>query len=89
MVGKNPLEPKLAPSPRQDREGERMIGAHFPEEIHRAFRVLAAKRGITTRAMMAEAVADLFAKHNEPVPQALQNLQLRKRRAKAAAAIVG
>lgn len=86
VSSKQSLRPQADPSIRHDRDDTHMLGAHFPEDVYRAFRVLAAKKGMTTRATMAEAFTDLFEKHDEPVPKGLSTLKLRRRRARPPAA---
>ena len=61
------------PSPRQPHgervvrgEGTRLVGAHFPEPVHRQLRMLAAREGRTMFSVLAEALNELFAKRNLP-----------------------
>lgn len=44
----------------------RLVGAHFPEPVHRQLRVLAAQEGRTMYCVLAEALNDLFAKRKPP-----------------------
>lgn len=63
-------EPKqAAPAARPARaaaDSTRLVGARFPEEVYRQVRVLAGTRGLTLRALMAEALNDLFVKRKLP-----------------------
>lgn len=53
-----PIDRRLAPT--------KLVGAHFPEPVHRQLRVLAAQQGRTQQDLIAEALNDLFAKHKFP-----------------------
>ena len=44
----------------------KLVGAHFPEPVHRQLRVLSAQEGRTLQAVLAEALNDLFAKRKLP-----------------------
>ena len=44
----------------------RQIAAHFPEEVYRQLRVLCAMEGRTVRAILGEALNDLFKKYGRP-----------------------
>ncbi len=44
----------------------KLVGAHFPEAVHRQLRVLSAQEGRTLQAVLAEALNDLFAKRKLP-----------------------
>lgn len=44
----------------------KLIGAHFPEPVHRQLRVVAAQQGSGMREVLAEALNDLFAKRKLP-----------------------
>ena len=45
----------------------KLVGAHFPEPVHRQLRVLSAQEGRTLQAVLAEALNDLFAKRKLPL----------------------
>ena len=47
-------------------EGTRLVGAHFPEPVHRQLRMLAAREGRTMFSVLAEALNELFAKRKLP-----------------------
>ncbi len=76
-VKSNPLAAALrgsaaasAPAPaevgKRPAKGTRLVGAHFPEPVHRQLRVLAAQEGRTVRSVLAEALNSVFAKRNLP-----------------------
>ena len=44
----------------------KLVGAHFPEPVHRQLRVLSAQEGRTVQSVIAEALNDLFAKRKLP-----------------------
>ena len=44
----------------------KLVGAHFPEPVHRQLRVLSAQEGRTLQSVIAEALNDLFAKRKMP-----------------------
>ena len=44
----------------------KLVGAHFPEPVHRQLRVLSAQEGRTVQSVLAEALNDLFAKRKLP-----------------------
>ena len=57
-------EPTPSPAPLDRRLGPtKFVGAHFPEPVHRQVRMLAAREGRTQQDVIAEALNDLFAKH--------------------------
>ncbi len=53
------------------REGQTLVGGFFAPEVHRQLRMLAAERGETQQALLAEALNMLFAKHGKPEIAAL------------------
>ncbi len=64
-------QPGLAAAGRRDRQPApngttKLIGAHFPEPVHRQLRVVAAQAGLGMRDALAEALNGLFAKHKMP-----------------------
>jgi hypothetical protein len=57
-----------APKIRQiHKEGEVNISAYFPAEVKAALRMVQAKTGNNVKECLAEALRDLFRKHNVPV----------------------
>ena len=52
-----------APAKRQDREGTRMIGGHFPHATWAQLRRLAVDENRTTQELLGEALEDLFSKY--------------------------
>lgn len=59
----SPARPKdTSPAPPR----QKLVGARFPEEVHRQVRVLAASEGTTVHAIIAEALNDLFTKRGLP-----------------------
>jgi hypothetical protein len=61
---------------RWDRAGKRTLAAHVASEVFSEFKHLGEDQNKTTDAMIHEAVALLFQRHNRPVPPAvLKKLQ--------------
>lgn len=57
-----------APKVRQiHKEGEVNISAYFPAEVKSSLRMVQAKTGNNVKECLAEALRDLFRKHNVPV----------------------
>jgi len=57
-----------APKVRQiHKEGEVNISAYFPAEVKASLRMVQAKTGNNVKDCLAEALRDLFTKHNVPV----------------------
>lgn len=57
-----------APKVRQiHKEGEVNISAYFPAEVKASLRMVQAKTGNNVKECLAEALRDLFEKHNVPV----------------------
>jgi len=57
-----------APKVRQiHKEGEVNISAYFPPEVKSSLRMVQAKTGNNVKECLAEALSDLFRKHNVPV----------------------
>jgi len=54
------------PAPKPSRADTRQIAGHFPVEVSRALRVLAAENDTSVQALMAEALDELFAKYGKP-----------------------
>jgi hypothetical protein len=50
---------------RPDQIGKRMISAMYPEPVYKQFRLLAAEKGVTSNALLAEALNDLFHKYGK------------------------
>lgn len=60
--------PATAPKPRQiHKAGEVNISAYFPAEVKASLRMVQAKTGHNVKDCLAEALRDLFRKHNVPV----------------------
>lgn len=60
--------PAVAPKPRQiHKPGEVNISAYFPAEVKASLRMVQAKTGYNVKNCLAEALRDLFRKHNVPV----------------------
>ena len=58
----------VAPKPRQiHKAGEVNISAYFPAEVKASLRMVQAKTGYNVKDCLAEALRDLFRKHNVPV----------------------
>lgn len=61
-------KPAVAPKPRQiHKAGEVNISAYFPAEVKASLRMVQAKTGYNVKDCLAEALRDLFRKHNVPV----------------------
>ena len=56
--------PKVRPI---HKEGEVNISAYFPAEVKASLRMVQAKTGNNVKECLAEALRDLFRKHNVPV----------------------
>lgn len=62
------ITPVEAPKVRQiHKEGEVNISAYFPAEVKASLRMVQAKTGYSVKDCLAEALRDLFRKHNVPV----------------------
>lgn len=62
------VRPMDAPKVRQiHKEGEVNISAYFPAEVKASLRMVQAKTGNNVKDCLAEALRDLFRKHNVPV----------------------
>jgi hypothetical protein len=60
--------PAMVPKPRQiHKAGEVNISAYFPAEVKASLRMVQAKTGYNVKDCLAEALRDLFRKHNVPV----------------------
>ena len=58
----------IAPKARQiHKAGEVNISAYFPAEVKASLRMVQAKTGYNVKDCLAEALRDLFRKHNVPV----------------------
>ena len=58
----------VAPTTRQiHKVGEVNISAYFPAEVKASLRMVQAKTGYNVKDCLAEALRDLFRKHNVPV----------------------
>jgi hypothetical protein len=56
---------------RWDRAGKRLVAAHIATEAVNELRILGEQQHKTTDALVHEAIALLFRKHNQPVPPAI------------------
>lgn len=62
------VRPMEAPKVRQiHKDGEVNISAYFPAEVKASLRMVQAKTGNNVKDCLAEALRDLFRKHNVPV----------------------
>lgn len=52
---------------RPDREGERLVAAHFDADTFKSFKILCAEQGTTTQSMVNEAMELLFRKYHKPI----------------------
>lgn len=60
--------PAVAVKPRQiHKAGEVNISAYFPAEVKASLRMVQAKTGYNVKDCLAEALRDLFRKHNVPI----------------------
>jgi hypothetical protein len=53
--------------PRPDREGQRLVAAHFDADTFKNFKILCAEQGATTQSMVSEAMELLFRKYHKPI----------------------
>ncbi len=61
-------KPTVVPKPRQiHKAGEVNISAYFPAEVKASLRMVQAKTGYNVKDCLAEALRDLFRKHNVPI----------------------
>lgn len=64
----NGVPAKVVPKTRQiHKAGEVNISAYFPAEVKASLRMVQAKTGYNLKGCLAEALRDLFRKHNVPV----------------------
>jgi hypothetical protein len=63
---------------RADRDGQRLIAAHFDGDTFKTFKILSAEQGATTQAMVSEAIELLFRKYHKPVTEALRDQAARR-----------
>lgn len=64
----NGVTAKVVPKSRQiHKAGEVNISAYFPAEVKASLRMVQAKTGYNLKNCLAEALNDLFRKHNVPV----------------------
>ena len=65
-VGEEPAKVEPKPAPKAARKPSRdktvLIGGHFPPEVQRQLRMIAAEEGTTNQALLAEALNLLFRK---------------------------
>lgn len=70
------VPPAESPKVRQiHKEGEVNISAYFPAEVKASLRMVQAKTGNNVKECLAEALRDLFRKHNVPVSVELEGGQ--------------
>jgi hypothetical protein len=58
---------------RPDRDGQRLIAAHFDGETFKSFKILCAEQGATTQSMVSEAMELLFKKYHKPITKPLSD----------------
>jgi predicted lipid-binding transport protein (Tim44 family) len=64
----NGVTVKVVPKTRQiHKAGEVNISAYFPADVKASLRMVQAKTGYNVKSCLAEALRDLFRKHNVPV----------------------
>lgn len=56
---------------RPDREGQRLVAAHFDADTFKSFKILCAEQGATTQSMVSEAMELLFRKYHKPINEKL------------------
>jgi len=59
-----PIQPESGRT-RKPREGKKLIGGYFSQEMSRAVNVLAAEQGTSVQALLGEALDDLMRKHGK------------------------
>jgi antitoxin component of RelBE/YafQ-DinJ toxin-antitoxin module len=57
---------------RPDRDGKRLLATHVDESVHRAFKTAAAKQGMTSVALMHDAVTLALVAHGESLPPTIR-----------------
>lgn len=50
---------------RKPREGKKLVGGYFSQELSRGINVLAAEQGTSIQALLGEAIDDLMRKHGK------------------------
>ncbi len=50
---------------RKPREGKKLVGGYFSQELSRSVNVLAAEQGTSVQALLGEAIDDLLRKHGK------------------------
>lgn len=61
-----PSQPVAAGSRvRKPREGKKLVGGYFSQELSRGVNVLAAEQGTSVQALLGEAIDDLMRKHGK------------------------
>jgi hypothetical protein len=58
---------------RPDRDGQRLIAAHFDGATFKSFKILCAEQGATTQSMVSEAMELLFKKYHKPITKPLSD----------------
>lgn len=67
------IEPMDAPRARQvHKEGEVNISAYFPADVKSSLRLVQSRNGKNVKDCLAEALLDLFIKHDVPVPLSMK-----------------
>lgn len=60
---------------RADRQGDRLVAAHVPEDVARQLRIVAAENLTTTKSLLIRAIELLFDELGKPLPPSLHNGQ--------------
>ena len=50
---------------KKSREGKKLVGGYFSQELSRGINVLAAEQGTSVQALLGEAIDDLLRKHGK------------------------
>ena len=60
-----PSQPAAGSRVRKPREGKKLVGGYFSQELSRGINVLAAEQGTSIQALLGEAIDDLMRKHGK------------------------
>lgn len=60
-----PPQPVAGGRVRKPREGKKLVGGYFSQELSRGVNVLAAEQGTSVQALLGEAIDDLMRKHGK------------------------
>ena len=60
-----PSHPTANGRVRKPREGKKLVGGYFSQEMSRGVNVLAAEQGTSVQALLGEAIDDLMRKHGK------------------------